>query len=62
MLSDVEKERWVINNANLHISSDCMERESVMLKEVLQYMDFVDILVFDLEAHKRLARNVHDDV
>ncbi len=61
-LSDAEEERGFTNNANFHISGDCMERESALSKEVLRYLDFANRLVFDLEAQKGLARDVHDDV
>ncbi len=39
-----------------------MKHGSIVLKEVLRYMDFVNSLVLDLEAQKGLARDVHDDV
>lgn len=63
-LSDARKKEGLqfTNNANLHISSDCMERELALSKEVLQYLDFANRLVFDLEAQKGLARDVRDDV
>jgi hypothetical protein len=61
-LNDVEEEREVTNDADFHVSNDCTEHGLVVLKEVLRYIDFVDNLVFDFEAQKGLARDVHDDV
>jgi hypothetical protein len=61
-LSDGKEKKKVTNDVDLRISNDCTEHKSVVPKKVLQYMDFVNSLVLDLEAQKGLARNVHDDV
>jgi hypothetical protein len=57
-----KKKEMLQKNADFRISSDCMKHGSIVLKEVLRYMDFVNSLVLDLEAQKGLARDVHDDV
>jgi hypothetical protein len=49
-LSDVEEEKEVTNDADLHISSDCTKCRSIVLEKVLQYMGVVDRLVLGLEA------------
>jgi hypothetical protein len=60
ILSNIE-EKDVIDDANPYTSSNCIEPSS-MPKEVSPYMEFVNNLIFELEAQKGLAKGVHDNV
>jgi len=60
ILSDIE-ERDVIDDANPYTSSNCIEPSSTP-KKVSPYMEFVDNLVFELEAWVGLTKGIHGNI